>query len=135
MPQSGSTGADQAAGAAELQIRSSRDKWRADAPDWIIRGRRRRRDHTFQDWIIRGKVASRPGWGCPGRIMQEEPPLSGLGLPGESGGKGRRRPEAKAKLVQQWSHDWMQRKGLHHGDAVIHWCGRGRGEAEEQSCG
>ena len=120
MPWTGSSGADQAAGAAEAQTESSRDKWRADAPEWIIQGRGRRSDQNPQDWIIRGDVACRPGQGCLGRIKQEEDPLPGLEGPGESGAQRQRRPEAEAKVVQQWSYDWMQRERPRHGDAVIH---------------
>ena len=38
MPRTGSSGAEQAAGAAVPQTGSSRDKWRPGAPNRIIRG-------------------------------------------------------------------------------------------------
>ena len=52
-----SSGADQAARAAALRTGSSRDKWRADAPECIIRGITRRSGHNPQDWNIRVVVS------------------------------------------------------------------------------
>ena len=95
------------------------DKWRADAPDWIIWSRTRRSGHNTQGWIVRGYVAIRPGQDCPERITQEEPTPPWLKRPGESCGQRRRRQEAEAKVVQRWRHVWKQLKRQHHGDAVI----------------
>ena len=88
--QTGSSGADQAAGAAAPRIGTSGDKWPADAPDWIIRGRARGSGHNPVGKIDRGNVASRPGQDCPERIKQKESQPPGLERPGESGGRRRR---------------------------------------------
>ena len=44
-PRTGTSWADKAAGAAAPRTGESRDKWRADGPDWIILGRTRRSGH------------------------------------------------------------------------------------------
>ena len=97
----------------------SRDKWRADAPDWIIWGRKRRSGHNSQGWIKRGNVACRLGQDFPGRIKQKGSPPPGLERPGESGGQRRRKQEAESKVVQRGGHVWKQRIGQLRGNAVI----------------
>ena len=118
-PRTGSSWADQAAGAAAPRTGSSREKWPADAPDWVIRGRARRSGHNPQGQINRGKVASRPGQDCPGRIKQKESTPPRLERPGERGGQRRGKQRAEATVVQRWNQDRKQRKGQGHGDAQI----------------
>ena len=70
MPRAGASRVHQAAGAtADTRTRLSRDKWRVDAPDWIIRGRTRRSGHNQQGCINRINVACRPGWSVQGKVV------------------------------------------------------------------
>ena len=62
-------------------------------------------------------VASRATYlPLPGWKKQEEPGTPGLERPGS---QKRRTHEAEAQEEQRWSHVRMQRKGQHHGEAVI----------------
>ena len=58
MPQTGSSGAEQAAGAAAPLTGKSRDKWLPNAPDWCNRDGTSNRSRRPPDWIIQGKVAA-----------------------------------------------------------------------------
>ena len=58
MPLTGTSGAEQAAGAAACRTGSSGDKWRPEAPDGRIRNGTRSRGCRPLDWIIRGQVAA-----------------------------------------------------------------------------
>ena len=115
----GSSGTDQAAGAAAPRTGSSGDKLQpaapdwiiggrsssrsrhppdwfiqgqvaADVPDWIIRRRRRRSGHNLQDWIIRGKSGLTPRAGLSG-VDQ----AGGAPTPWTGTYRGKGRPEAK----------------------------------------
>ena len=100
------------------RTRSTGDKRRPDAPDriirvgsssrtrrtqdWIIRGRTTTRSgRNPQDWIIRGKEACRPGQDCRGGIKRKESPAARLERPRESGGQGRKKLEAEAKVSSE----------------------------------
>ena len=58
MPRTGTSGAEQAAGAAAPRTRSSGDKWQPDAPYERIRDGKRSRGCRPLDWIIRGQAAA-----------------------------------------------------------------------------
>ena len=58
MPRTGTSGAEQAAGAAAPRTGSSGDKWRPDAPDGLIRDGTRSRGCRPLDSIIRGQAAA-----------------------------------------------------------------------------
>ena len=132
--QTGSSGTEQAGGASSPGTGSSRDKRRPHAPDWIVRVGTSRRTRHIPDRIIRGKAtrsshnpqgriirrneACRPGQGCRGRIQRKESSPPRLECPRENGGQRQKKQEAKAKVGQQRSHVWRQRKGKRHGDAV-----------------
>ena len=96
-PRTGSSGADQAAGAAAPQTGSSRDNRRPDAPDWNIRGGTGSRSQRTHDTIVDGHVAGRhPGLEHPGQNKKELPPPPGPGkggLPPRAGLPGADQPE------------------------------------------
>ena len=150
-PQTGSSGADQAVGAAAFRTGSSRDKGRPDAPDWIIHGGSGSKSHHTQDSIVQGHVAGRrPGLDHPGQNKKERPepqdpgkygyrpinqkrsPPPGQEGRGESGGQWRRIQEAETKVVQQRSQGRKQRKGQRQGHAERQRRGQGRGDAGQQ---
>ena len=58
MPRTGTSGAEQAAGAAAPRTGTSGDKWRPDAPDGSIRDGTRSRGCRPPDRIIRGQAAA-----------------------------------------------------------------------------
>ena len=113
-PRTGASGLDQAAGANAPTTRKSTDTWRADGPDWNIRGRTRRCGHNPRG---RGKMVCRPGQDCPGRINQKGSPPPGLERPGERGGQRRRKQEAETKVVQRRRQAQKQRKAQCRGNA------------------
>ena len=53
----GTSGEEQAAGAATPRTGASEYKWRLDAPDWIARGGPSSRNRRPPDWSIRGPAA------------------------------------------------------------------------------
>ena len=58
MPQNGTSGAEQAAGAATPWTGSPGDKWRPDTPDGRIRDGTRSRGCRPLDWIVQGQAAA-----------------------------------------------------------------------------
>ena len=58
MPRTGTSGAEQAAGAAASRTGLSGDKWRPGAPDGRIRDRTRSRGCHPLHWIISGQAAA-----------------------------------------------------------------------------
>ena len=134
-PRRGSSGANQAAGAAAPWTGSSRDKGRPGAPDWNIRDGTGSRSHRSRDSIVEGHVAGRcpgqeqpgqnkkerpqpPGQNCLGRNNQKEFPPPGPERPWESGGQRRRKHEAQSKVVQRRSQVRRQREGQRRGNVV-----------------
>ena len=88
MPRIGTSGSEQAAGAAAPWTGSSGDKWRPDATDWIIWGRSSSRSRSTLYRIIQGQgAARRPRPDNPGWIRQQEPPPPGLDRRGTRGGQ------------------------------------------------
>ena len=89
-PRRGSSGGDQAAGAAAPWTGTSRDKWRAGTHERSNQGGTRRRSRRHPGLDNPGTSGrGRPGLEHPGRSKQQEPPPPGLVHPGA---RGRRRP-------------------------------------------
>ena len=129
MPRTGSSRAEQAAGAAPPQDWIIQGQVAADAPDWNIRGRTRIRRSPNkkeqpkpQDSNGRSKQAWRTGQEHPGRNKQQEPPPPGLAHPGTSGGgcpglehPGRsKQQEPPPPGLEHPGTSGGRRPGLHH---------------------
>ena len=68
MHRTGTSGAEQAAGAAAPWTESSRDRGRAGTKERSIRGESSMRSRRHLDWIIQGQVAADgPDWNVRGR--------------------------------------------------------------------
>ena len=108
-PRTGSSGAEQAAGAAPRRTRSSGEKGRPDAPDWKIRGGSGSRSQRTQDRIDNGHVAGRrPGLEHPGQNKKERPQLP---RPGKDGLP----PRAGLPVADQPERDPTPRAGACRG--------------------
>ena len=105
----GTSGAEEAAGAAAPSTGSTGDKWRQDAPDCIIRDGTSRRSRRPPDRIIRGQAAAtRPGQNYPGWVKQQDAAHRGLNHLGQNNKErpqptgldsGERRPAAPGRIA------------------------------------
>ena len=126
-PRTGSSGPDQAAGAAADQTRSSGDKGLPDTPDWNSRGGSGSRSQRTHDRIVDGHVAGRrPELEHSGQSKKERPQPPGpgkdglpprAGLPGADQPKGVPNPWAGASRGK-WRPEANETGGRDEGGAA-----------------
>ena len=100
MHRTGTSRAEQAAGAATPRTGAAEDKWRPDAPDWIVWGRPRNRNCRPPDWSIRGGTSSRHHGELRRGHEDEAVEMQRSIVEDEAGEKQRRQDEDKAKVTQ-----------------------------------
>ena len=108
------SGAEQAAGAATPRTGSTEDKWRPDAPDWIVRGGPSSRNRRPPDWSIWGSApvdaprtqtsGAEQAAGAMGSLRSghedEAVEMQRSRVEDEAGEKRRKQDEDKAKVTQ-----------------------------------
>ena len=113
----GSSGAEQEAGAANPRTGTTEDKWRPGAPDWIVRGGPSSRSRP-PDWSIRKPAAvDAPRNGTSGAEQaagatgshrsgheDEAVEMQRSRVEDEAGEKQRKQDEDKAKVTQRCTH-------------------------------
>ena len=113
-PRTGASGAEHAARAAIPRTGTSEDKWRPNAPDWIVRVGPSSRNRRCPDWSIQGTAAEdapRTGTsgaeqaaGATGSLSSghedEAEEMQQSRVEDEAGEKRKRQDEDKAKVTQ-----------------------------------
>ena len=113
-PRTGASGVQQAAGAATRRTGTSEDKWRPDAPDWIVWRGPSSRNRRPPDWSIQGPAAvdaprtgtsgAEQAAGATGSLRSghedEAVQMQRSRVEDEAGEKRRRQEEDKAKVKQ-----------------------------------